>query len=485
MIIMTTIHRRAFLQLSAAGGVALATSRIRAANPNEQLNMGFIGCGGRAQELLAHFGALPDVRIAALCDPDSQRLDETAAKHAGAAKYADLRKLLDDPDIDAVAISTCNHWHALATIWACERGKDVYVEKPLSHNHWEGQQVVRAARKYERIVQIGTQQRSDPLQAKLKKFLHDDQVLGPIRYVQVCRLGAREPIGKRSTPLQPPKTVDYNLWLGPALDKPIYRDKLHYDWHWDWNTGNGEMGNWGVHVLDDALNVVLRDEVPFPKRVAAGGGRVAWDDAGETPNIGFAYYETGDVPLLFALSNLPSKSKEEEKGNGGLKIDGMGTGYVIHCEGGYYAGGRGGGAAHDKNGKIIRRFEGDSGAGHARNFVDAVFAHDRSKLNAEVEIGHQSTAWCNLADIAIRIGSPYDHEAASTAGKPPEAWADVIGRLEKHLAENQVNLPAGLTLSPILEFDAATEKFTGDNADQANSFLRREYRKPFEVPTIT
>ena len=474
------INRRIFLRQSAAIGAALATTRIHAANVNEQLNMGFIGCGGRAQELLKNFGALADVRIAALCDPDSQRLDETAAKHVGAAKYADLRKLLDDPNVDAVAIATCNHWHALAAIWACQAGKDVYVEKPLAHNHWEGQQVVRAARKYDRIVQIGTQQRSDPLQSDLKEFLHETQALGPIRHVQVCRLGAREPIGKRSTPLEPPKSVDYNLWLGPAIDKPIYRDNLHYDWHWDWNTGNGEMGIWGVHVLDDALNVALRDQVSFPKRVAAGGGRVAWDDAGETPNIGFAYYETGDVPLLFALSNLPDKSQEKR----GLKIDGMGTGYVIHCEDGYYAGGRGDGAAHAPDGKIIRRFHGDSGTGHARNFVDAVYAHDRSKLNAEVEIGHQSTAWCNLADIAIRVGNLYAHEAATAAGKPPEAWSEVIDRIEEHLTENAVKVPKGLTLSPVLEFDATTEKFTGTNADHANSFLRREYRKPFEVPTI-
>jgi len=476
-----SLNRRTFLQLSAASGLALAASRVHSANVNEQLNMGFIGCGGRAQELLKSFGALADVRIAALCDPDSQRLDETAAKHAGAAKYADLRKLLDDPNVDAVAIATCNHWHALAAIWACQAGKDVYVEKPLAHNHWEGRQVVRAARKYDRIVQIGTQQRSDPLQAKLKKFLHDDQALGPIRYVQVCRIGERKPIGKRSTPLQLPKTVDYNLWLGPALDEPIYRDNLHYDWHWDWNTGNGEMGNWGVHVLDDALNVVLRDRVPFPKRVAAGGGRVAWDDAGETPNIGFAYYETGDVPLLFALSNLPDKSQEKR----GLKIDGIGTGYVIHCEDGYYEGGRGGGAAHAPDGKIIRRFRGDAGADHARNFVDAVHAHDRKMLNAEVEIGHQSTAWCNLADIAIRVGQPYAHDAATSAGKPPEAWSEVIDRLEKHIVENDVKLPEGITLSPMLEFDAATQNFTGDQSDHANRYLRREYRKSFEVPTIT
>jgi predicted dehydrogenase len=474
------IHRRTFLGHSAGIGLALAGSRIHAKNVNQQLTLGVIGCGGRGNELLSHFGALPDVRIVALCDPDSQRLDETASKHPGAAKYADLRKLLDDKNIDAVAIATCNHWHALAAIWACQAGKDVYVEKPLAHNHWEGQQVVNAARKHDRIIQIGTQQRSDPLQTELKQFLHEEKALGPIRYVQVCRLGAREPIGKRSTPLEPPKSVDYQLWLGPARDEPIYRNQLHYDWHWVWNTGNGEMGNWGVHVLDDAVNVALRDRVPFPKRIAAGGGRVAWNDAGETPNVGFAYYETGDVPVLFALSNLPTNARRGR----GFAIGGVGTGYAIHCEGGYYKGGRGGGAAFDNAGKRIRRFRGDAGAGHARNFVDAVYARDRNKLNAEVEIGHQSTAWCNLADIAIRVGQPYQHDAATAAGKPPAAWSEVIERLEQQMAENDVKLSEGLKLSHVLEFDASTQKFVGSEADHANKFLRREYGKQFEVPTI-
>jgi predicted dehydrogenase len=474
------LHRRAFLQSSAALAAAAAASRVHAQSSNERLGIGFIGCGGRGNELLGQFGPLKDVRIAALCDPDWQRLEETAAKHPGAAKYADLRRLFDDKNVDAVVIATCNHWHALAAIWACQAGKDVYVEKPLAHNHWEGQQVVHASRKYERVVQIGTQQRSDPLQVELKQFLHDDKTLGPIRHALVCRIGERAPIGKRTSPLQLPKSIDYTLWLGPARDEPIYRDKLHYDWHWDWNTGNGEMGNWGVHVLDDALNVVLRDRVPFPKRIAAGGGRVAWDDAGETPNVGFAYYETGDVPILFALSNLPQRSRRGR----GLRFDGVETGYVIHCEGGFYAGGRGGGAAHDKDGKIIRRFRGDAGAGHARNFVDAVAARNRSKLNAEIEIGHHSTAWCNLADIAMRIGQPYAHNAAASIGKPPESWQEIVSRLEQHMAYNGVQLPAGLRVSPILEFDGGGEKFVGDQSAHANSLLRREYGKRFEVPAI-
>lgn len=475
---MTRILRRSFLEQTAGIGLALAISPAWARGINERLNLGFIGLGGRGNELLRQFGRLSDVRIAALCDPDEQLLARAAENHRHATSYADLRQLLDDRNVDAVAIATCNHWHALAAIWACQAGKDVYVEKPLAHNHWEGQQVVRAAHRFDRIVQVGTQQRSDPLQEELKGYLHDRKALGEIRCVQVCRFGKRGPIGKRSTPLQPPQTVDYNLWLGPALEKPIFRDKLHYDWHWDWNTGNGEMGNWGVHVLDDAINVVLRDRVPFPKRVLAAGGRVAWDDAGETPNVCFAYYDTGAIPLLFALSNLTDESRR-----GGLNFEGVGSGYVVHCEGGYYAGGRGGGAAHDRDGSIIRKFKGDSGAGHPRNFVDAVFAHDRGLLNTEVQIGHQSTAWCNLADIAVRLGHSYARHEAAGIGQPTKAWDEIVDMIERHLARNSV-AATQLHLSAMLEFDADGEQFIGAGADVANQLLRREYRKSFEVPAV-
>ena len=272
---MTQIHRRFFLQQSAAVGAALLVKPVHARGVNEKLNLGFIGTGGRGNVLLKNFKALPDVRIAALCDADEQHLNETAKEYPGAKKYGDLRKLLDDKDIDAVVIATCNHWHALAAIWACQAGKDVYVEKPLSHNHWEGQQLVNAARKLDRIVQLGTQQRSDPMQAELKEYPARRQESWARSSTRRCAASDRaQPIGKRSTPLEIPKTVNYDLWLGPAKDQPIYRDKLHYDWHWDWNTGNGEMGNWGVHVLDDAVNVVLLDQCPFPKRLPAAGGRV-------------------------------------------------------------------------------------------------------------------------------------------------------------------------------------------------------------------
>ena len=170
----------------------------------------------------------------------------------------------------------------LAAIWAMQAGKDVYVEKPLSHTQWEGRQVVQAARKYGRMVQVGTQQR--PIRCRPSKtFLHEDKALGNIQYAQANRLGVREPIGKLAGSLPIPKEVNYDLWLGPAADEPLRRDNLHYDWHWVFNTGNGEMGNWGVHVLDDVRNVAYRDSVSLPSGVFAVGGRLAWDDAGRYP----------------------------------------------------------------------------------------------------------------------------------------------------------------------------------------------------------
>jgi predicted dehydrogenase len=482
---MTRITRRSFLGGSAGLGAALLTSRARGQGANERLNVGFIGTGARGTNLLKQFSHLPDVRIAAICDPDAERLDRAAASYPGANKYADLRRLLDDRDVDAVAIATCNHWHALAAIWACRAGKDVFVEKPLAHTLWEGQQIVRAARKFGRIVQVGMQQRSDPVQEELKHYLHVEKALGAIKHVLACQFARRKSIGRRATPLTPPASVNYDLWLGPAFDQPIYRDALQYDWNWDWNTGNGELGNWSVHMLDDAINVVLRDQVRFPTRVAVAAGRVVWDDAGETPNVCFAHCETESIPVLYAMSNLPN-------GLGGwrdMRFKGIRTGYVVQCEGGYYAGGRGGGAAYDNNGRQLRRFRGDAGAGHAQNFVDAVHARDQELLHADVETGHQSSAWCHLLNAVTRAAggdsaSAYSGDAARAVGSATPAWDDVVGMMEAHLANNSVEADKAFRLSRVFEFDGGREQFRGEGAGQANQFLRHEYRPGYEVPTV-
>ncbi len=202
---------------------------------------------GRAGEHLQTFGKMNGVKIAALCDPDAKRVASKKKEHSDAKTFTDLRKLIDDKEIDAVVVATSNHWHCLASIWAMQAGKDVYVEKPLSHSQWEGEQTVAAARKYNRICQVGTQQRSDPMQAEIKKFLHEEKALGKLLTCRVNRYGVRASVGKTEKPLQIDPAIDYDLWLGPAQDLPIFRKEFHYDWHWNFNTGSGEMGNWGVH----------------------------------------------------------------------------------------------------------------------------------------------------------------------------------------------------------------------------------------------
>ncbi len=294
--------RRSFITQSALAFTALSASRVLGAN--ETVRVASIGLGGQGLGNASRMAKVPGVEIVYLCDPDTAMLDKAKKVFPNAKTAQDLRRVMEDKEVDAVVVSTGNHWHVLASIWAIQAGKDVYVEKPVSHNIWEGRKLVEAARKHNRIVQGGTQQRSDPLQEEIKAFL-DTGTLGKIKYVRCNHYSQRSSIGKTERPLTPQKSVDYNLWLGPAQDEPLYRERLHYDWHWDWNTGNGEMGNWGPHILDDLRNVVFRDKVALPKRVIAGGGRFGWDDAGETPNTHFAYMDTGEIPVIIDFHNLP------------------------------------------------------------------------------------------------------------------------------------------------------------------------------------
>lgn len=476
--------RRDFLRTSLITGGALALSATRPiiASPNEEIRLGFISCGSRANGLMGAFSQIDGVKIVGLCDPDQERLKKTNQRFPEAKTWTDLRGLLDDKDIDAVVIATCNHWHCLAAIWAMEAGKDVYVEKPLSHSQWEGRQTVAAARKYGKICQLGTQQRSDPMQAEIKKFLHEEKALGEIVAARVNRYGVRAPIGKRTTPLEIPSSVDYDLWLGPAADEPLYRDKLQYDWHWDWNTGSGEMGNWGVHVLDDCRNNVFLDKVLLPKRVMGGGGRVVYNDAGETPNVHFAYFDTGSIPVIIGLANITSGPGAK----GSPSHPGPGSGYIAYCEGGRFEGQRARGAAFDKDGNKIKEFRGDSGMGwHQQNFIDAVRSRDSSIQNAEIELGHYSTGWCNLANVAFRCGERFSMSSAAQVKEESGLWDSVVGDMKDTLAAHGIDMEGGqIKLSPMLEMDVPNEQFVGDGAAAANAFLKRQYRAPFTVPEL-
>jgi hypothetical protein len=479
---MMTTTRRGFLASGLSTGfmTALPARRLWATNSNDSINVGFVSCGGRAGQLAKQFSAVSGVNIAGLCDPDSRRVEMMKKQYPKAQTWKDLRDLIGSDSIDAVVIATCNHWHCLAAIWAMEAGKDVYVEKPLSHSQWEGDQTVAAARRYDRICQVGTQQRSDPMQAEIKKFLHEDRELGQLRAARVNRFGVRNSIGKRKSPLRIENVVDYDLWLGPAEDKPIFRNSLHYDWHWDWNTGSGEMGNWGVHVLDDVRNNVFQDQVSLPKTVFGGGGRVVWNDAGETPNMHFVYFDTGKIPVVIGLTNLPA----EPNGKKTPGHPGPGSGYIVYCEGGRLEGQRGKAVAFDSNGKVIRKFEGNRGDRlHQQNFVDAVRDHNPSMLNADVEVGHHSTGWCNLANIAYRAGRQLSMDQARELDQ--RHWQILLDEMQAHAKAHGLTLSdEKFRLSPLLNLDVRAGTFVADSAEMANRFIKREYRQGYEVPEL-
>ncbi|MCR9291191.1 MAG: Gfo/Idh/MocA family oxidoreductase [bacterium] len=478
------LNRRSILKAAAAAGAvwSFPATPLRAM-ANDEIGLGFISCGSRAGQHMQVFRSMNGVNITALCDPDASRVETASANVAPMAKkFADARELLDAEDVDAVVVATCNHWHCLAAIWAMEAGKDVYVEKPLSHSQWEGDQTVAAARKYGRICQVGTQQRSDPMQAEIKKFLHEEKALGKILSCRVNRYGVRQPIGRRDTPLKIDSSIDYDLWLGPAQEKPIFRDKLQYDWHWDFNTGSGEMGNWGVHVLDDARNNIFQDQVALPKRIMGGGGRVAWNDAGDTPNVHFVYFDTGEIPTIIGLSNMTAGPDQPKS----PAHPGPGSGYIAYCEGGRFEGQRGRAAAYDNDGKVIREFKGNSGGRlHQENFIDCCRSRDASQLNTPVEMGNLSTGWCNLANIAFQAGQPYTAAEAAELAKEIPTWGGLHEEMLQHMAAHGVQ-PAedGVRLSPMLEFNVDQGQFVGDRAEQANSFLKRQYRAPYVVPEV-
>jgi hypothetical protein len=482
---MKNFTRRQFLGVS-AGLAAAATvampGRISAQNVNDRVNMAVIGCGVRGGQDMGDFErTCQNIDFTGFADPDMGRAKNTGRKHPDAAFVADFRKLLDDDNLNAVIVTTPDHWHCLAAILAMQAGKDVYVEKPLAHTPWEGRQVVNAARKYDKICQMGAQQFSDVIQPQIQKFVHEDKALGEMKSVAVNHYSIRQPIGKRETPMEIPAEIDYDMWLGPAQDLPLYRNNFHYDWHWMWNTGTGEMGNWGVHVLGDAVNNTL-NTMTFPKSIMGGGARLFYNDAGETPNLHFVYFETKNVPIVLGLSTVPEAPGSRSAG----KHVGAGSGYVIYCEGGQLRGQRGSAVAVDNDGKVIRTFKGNSGNGtHQKNFMDAVRAHDRSLLTLEIEKAFYFATWCNLANIAFLTGKPYTDEVADQIkGQTGGRWEELIGNMKELVGNYNVTLGETM-LSPQLKIDPETGRFVGDGMDFANSLLKREYRKGFEVPDLS
>jgi hypothetical protein len=242
------------------------------------------------------------------------------------------------------------------------------------------------------------------------------------------------------------------------------------------------MGNWGVHVLDDCRNNVFLDKVSLPKRILGGGGRVVWNDAGETPNVHFVYFDTGSIPVVIGLTNLTAEPNAKR----GPQPPGPSSGYIAYCEGGRLEGQRGRAAAFDKAGKLVKEFKGTGGMGHHQeNFIDAVRRRDPSVLNSNAQVGHESTGWCNLANIAFQAGSSYTQAGADLVRDRSGQWDALRSEMGNLLRAHGLALTSpAIKLSPVLEFDVASEKFVGEHAAAANRYLKREYREPFVVPEI-
>jgi len=471
--------RRQFMQGTVAAGAALAAGPARSAiAANDQLNVGIIGLGTMGSGHARSFPGLHGVHIAAISDADSQRMGETA-KHLpnSVSHHQDFRRILDDAAIDAVVIATPNHWHAVMTIMACQAGKHVYVQKPVSHSIWEGRKMVQAARRYDRIVQAGTQHRSCPAVKEARADILAG-AYGQPKWVHCSVLDTREPIGLVSEPQPVPDHIDYNLWVGPAPMTPVMRKSFHYDWHWQWNWGDGETGNWGPHYVDDLRNLLGWDDVP--DNVIAAGNRFAWDDNGQTPNVHLALFEHRGVKVVLDIRNLPDPSGPG--GPAGATYRDTRGGNYIHCEQAVIRLARGGGTAMGHDGELIKQYTGDGGGSHEPNFIDAIRAGDRTRLNCDIAEGHLSTAMCHQANIAFRIGHDASVEQVRENFKEHPDALDTLEDLIRQINGIGVDLAEQpFVLSPPLHFDRKTERFVGDLADDANRLVTGSHRPPFTV----
>jgi predicted dehydrogenase len=382
--------------------------------------------------------------VAVLCDIDERLLPKAAAdieKISGKKPRTEtaIRRVLEDKTIDAVSIATPNNWHSLATIWACQAGKDVYVEKPASYNIFEGRKMVEAARKYDRIVQTGSQNRSSATVRQAMDFLHSGK-LGEVYMVKCIIYNPRESIGRgKIGPV--PEGVHYDLWLGPAPWRPFNENRFHYNWHWFWDTGNGETGNNGPHYTDMARWALQKYE--HPRKIQSMGGYFAFDSEQETPNTQVSVLEYADGKIVQCEVRGLYTNKDAEE-NMGLLFFGS-EGWMKLARGAWstYLGRK------DEPGPCSENFKaaigdyqphntrGDSASPHFANFIEAVRSRRREDLTSEVLEGHLSAAMCHLCNIAYRTGRT-------------------------------------------VEFDSDTETFVGDDA--AQSLVSREYRYPYVVP---
>jgi predicted dehydrogenase len=442
------MNRRSFV-LGAAVTAAASPATVPR-SPNDEIRVAIVGLRGRGGDHLRGVLEQPNVEVAALCDVDesllARRLGEVeAAGRRRPAAFTDFRRLLESPSIDAVTIATPNHHHALQTIWACQAGKDVYVEKPCSHTILEAQQMVAAARRYGRVVQHGTQSRSIPVYREAVSQLRSG-LIGDPYMARAIVYKWRGPIG-RAQPEPVPNGVHYDLWLGPAPEKPFTRNRFHYNWNWLWDFGNGDLGNQGIHEIDAARWGL---GVRYPNRVSAMGGHYMFDDDQETPNTVTAVWEFGTgarrKSIVFELRHWitngeagmgdPKSGEPHENiiGNvfygcrGFMSLDSQNTSYHTWLGKERRAGParvQAAGAVEDLLYRVRRRFGNvpPRGGDHFGNFFAAVRARNQDRLNAPIEEGAVSTTLVHLANISFRLGRTIEFDPASMCCSDPDAQA--------------------------------------------------------------
>jgi predicted dehydrogenase len=441
------MDRRNFIVSSAA---ALSAASSAFGSPGDTVRIGVVGIGGRGPSHLNGYGKLPNVEIAAICDIDDSHIAKGLGilEKAGKPKpqtYKDIRKLLEDKNIDAISIASPNHWHTLMTIWACQAGKDVYVEKPCSHNIFEAKQIVAAARKYNRMVQQGSQIRSSvAIQDAMQQMR--DGLIGDVYMARGLCFKWRDTIG-HALPEPVPAGVDYDLWTGPSPMHQFTQNRFHYKWHWFWDTGNGDLGNQGIHEMDVARWGL---GVKYPVKVSAVGGHFMFDDDQETPNTlncAFEFNESGKRKMLefevrhwmsnhegtvgdaTYMGNAPAPEKPKRGQDSIGNIFYGSKGYVTMDS---YQSWQSWLGKEQAEGP-----KGNKGGDHFANFINAVKSRKREDLHAEIEIGAASTVLVHLANISYRVGRT-------------------------------------------IHFDSNTMTCTGDA--EANKLITRVYRKPFVVP---
>ena len=474
---MSRSNRRHFLKCAAAAGGFAATFVIsgtkasgRVLGANDRVRIAVAGINGRGQAHMQGYSDIKNVEIAYLVDPDSRLFaprSRWVKDRAGNMPKCeqDLRKVLDDKDLDAVSIATPNYWHSLLGIWSCQAGKDVYVEKPCSHNVFEGRKLVEAAKKYDRIVQHGTQNRSDPYWARQVAAVHSGRY-GKLLLAYGYASKPRHSIGFKQ-PKQPPKELNYDIWLGPAPQQPYHENIVHYNWHWFWDFGNGEIGNQGVHQMDVARWAM--PEGAAPKSVISLGGRFGYKDQGQTPNTQLTIFDFGGPKLIFEDRGLV-------EGNT-IKVTNE-----FHMEGGiikddkFFAKGK-------QEGEPLKDVEFTIHPGGAfGNFIDCVRSRKADKLNAPILEGHLSAMLCHLGNASYRLGKEVSFSQETKASADDKAAHEAFNSMKQHLVDAaKLKLEdSTYRLGRTLNFDAKTEKCIGD--DEANKLLTRAYRAPYVVP---